>query len=274
MFGEQFREKLTAAYLRRYAHISGTIEQETTMVLQNDSRIPVWMFWAQGIDHAPELVRVNAEHTKQILNNKKYRVQVLDLKLAINMLDIPEALLTKYRNGKMQDAFFSDLIRVMLLAKYGGLWVDATVYLSMPEIPTDILESPFFIFKDEKFNLKNNDYLIPGSNWLIWAKKGSTIADMMQSSLIDYWLKNDYVPYYFFFHVLMGLIFKQNPADYEGMPSYYNKMPHIVQSRMGHSIDAIELSEVLEFVFAHKLSYKLSFKSDKDEKIFYETLFR
>ena len=46
----------------------------------------------------------------------------------------------------MSKAHFSDLLRCILLSLYGGLWFDASVFLT-GDIPSYIFKSDFFMYR-------------------------------------------------------------------------------------------------------------------------------
>lgn len=47
-----------------------------------------------------------------------------------NYIDVDQEILRKFNEGILLPAIFADLIRLKLLAVYGGLWIDATIYLT------------------------------------------------------------------------------------------------------------------------------------------------
>ena len=57
---------------------------------------------------------------------------------------IPEEILYKWNKGIINNANFSDVLRVEILSKYGGIWLDATVYCTGSTIKELIEKNPFF----------------------------------------------------------------------------------------------------------------------------------
>ena len=70
-------------------------------------------------------------------NNKDVRIvtekidnNIIDLiKEQAEYIDIDKKFLQRYYNGTLLPAHLADLFRLKLLADYGGLWIDATIYL-------------------------------------------------------------------------------------------------------------------------------------------------
>jgi len=94
---------------------------------------PIWVFWAQGFDNAPELVQMCY---KNLIKTEK-NVRALTLDNFMEYVDIPERILQRLKKGEISSVNFSDILRVSLLAKHGGLWVDSTCWLAS-KIPQHI----------------------------------------------------------------------------------------------------------------------------------------
>ena len=54
--------------------------------------------------------------------------------------------LSQSGKGDYVNTHFSDILRIHLLAYYGGCWIDATCFQMAP-IPLQILQSPLFLFR-------------------------------------------------------------------------------------------------------------------------------
>ncbi|MCO6183165.1 capsular polysaccharide synthesis protein [Leuconostoc fallax] len=241
----------------------------------SNSKIPVWIFWSQGFDNAPLFIRKNLNHTKQILSSN-YVIHALDLSQLLSLIDIPDYILNKYYAGKIKQAFFSDLVRFYLLDKFGGLWLDSTVYITQSEIPVDIKNVPHFIFQDINFNVDSeNERLthIPGSNWLIYSQKGDYWTTLVRELLTSYWKNFNTFSYYYTTHLIMGLVFDANPDWYKKMPKYNNDLPHLVQHIMSAPYNEESIVNALSSSFAHKLSYKQIYYSEIDKQLFMNKLF-
>lgn len=100
---------------------------------------PIWIYWQQGIENAPELVQ---KCIKSVVEFSERPVIKLDAKSVEKYIQLPNDIRQKYTSGKMSDAALSDLIRFSLLEHFGGTWIDATVLLT-GKIPEYILESGF-----------------------------------------------------------------------------------------------------------------------------------
>ena len=82
----------------------------------------------------------------------------------------------------------SDLIRLGLLEKYGGVWVDASLFCILPldswlEI---VLNSGLFMFE-------SNTKLTIIANWFIASKKNNILIKTMNLEIIKYWAENKFI---------------------------------------------------------------------------------
>lgn len=110
--------------VRRYSHIleeNKDRHQRTEAESRGEPAVPkiVWSAWLQSMDNAPELVKACLASQKKHLGGYEFRV--LDLNSYRQWVELPEYVVKKYRNGQMPPAAFSDLIRLAVLKKYGGV---------------------------------------------------------------------------------------------------------------------------------------------------------
>ena len=86
----------------------------------------VWVYWEQGLDRAPRIVQDCVASWG--LLNPELQVRVLDSNAVDELL--PDLGESSAYSASVQ--LRSDQIRLGLLAKYGGIWVDATLYCTKP----------------------------------------------------------------------------------------------------------------------------------------------
>lgn len=98
----------------------------------------IWIFWYDG--NIPELVQSCINKIKKL--HKNYEINVLNKKNLSEYIDMNIDLLVE----KMPIANLSDLIRLKLLKKYGGVWLDASIILE--EAIDD-----FFLEKNNRFDI-------------------------------------------------------------------------------------------------------------------------
>ena len=83
----------------------------------------IWIYWHQGWDNAPDIIKICKK--SWIKKNPEWDVRALDFKSINHFVDIN---LEKNILKSLCIAHQSDLIRLGLLEKYGGVWVDASLF--------------------------------------------------------------------------------------------------------------------------------------------------
>ena len=125
----------------------------------------IWMFWQQGEDQAPFVVRRCIDSWRR--HNPDWELRVLDdttLPDYVDMSDFPHHLGLAAR-------FNANLLRLRLLSRYGGVWADATVYCHRPLTEWYRLQmvSGFFAFRhpgpgrwiESWFLMSEQDHILP-----------------------------------------------------------------------------------------------------------------
>lgn len=147
------------------------------MNLPDDQKI-IWIFWSQGFDAAPPLVRLCLESWRP--RHPGWTIRELDQTTVWDYVTLPPGIPLGRKDMDIQK--ISTIIRLMLLKRYGGIWVDATLYCL---IPLDAwidgcLVSGFFAFSNP-----GPDRLM--SNWFIASRKDNPLLAAMHDRFISMW---------------------------------------------------------------------------------------
>ena len=221
----------------------------------------IWQYWAQGYDNVPKVVRECLDSVDKYAADYTI-VRLSDENLA-EYLNIPEFVQAKRTSYSI--AHFSDLLRLMLLTVYGGIWIDATIMLS-GVIPETYLLQDLFVFRRDpnEPNKKywrntyayyfgwSNGFKVNMLNSFIVAKKGNkTITDLCNLMLL-WWKEQDSIPDYFFFQILFDTYV---PKD--AFPLVSDTLPHYLQQSINDpKFNLIPKEEIPPKIPIHKLSYK------------------
>jgi hypothetical protein len=144
----------------------------------------IWMVWFQGIDsQMPRINKICIE--KWISLNKKFKVNLLCDKTIKKFVPEYEDIVNS--SPPRSYAAKSDLLRLLLLKKFGGVWVDASVF---PMKPLDqfydhlVNETGFFSYRfiPRVYNEKCGDREIV--SWFICLDKNKG----ENNHLIEVWL--------------------------------------------------------------------------------------
>lgn len=91
---------------------------------------PLWVFWWQGEDRAPWSVRACFESIRRNCGRRK--VVVISQGNISEFVDFPQRIFDLVDDGAITATHFSDLLRYRLLRRYGGFWMDASMFASGP----------------------------------------------------------------------------------------------------------------------------------------------
>ena len=105
-------------------------------------KIPVWCCWWQGEDKMPEIVKLCNDRLKSLIPEDA-ELHMLTEKNYQEYMQLPDYILKKFEEGKIGVAHLTDILRVSLLAKYGGFWIDSTVFLSH-EFPVEFIKNDYY----------------------------------------------------------------------------------------------------------------------------------
>lgn len=90
----------------------------------------IWFYWEQGLDNAPEVVKLSLNTWIKL--NPDYEVRVLSKENLEQYVGLDVFYLLSKSSVKLGKAGESDLIRLLLLYNHGGIWVDATTFCLKP----------------------------------------------------------------------------------------------------------------------------------------------
>lgn len=232
----------------------------------------VWMCWLQGMEKAPKLVQVCYRSILQHLQDRE--VALLTEENINQYVSLPDYIVKKYRDGIIPTAHFTDLLRLELLIKYGGIWVDATVLCTGFEDLKDqafrgIFDADLFLFQQLR---KGETRFLGISNWFISACADNWVLKELRDLLFRYWKDYDCVVHYYVFHLFFGMIMEKHPEEVAKMPRYGNRVPHYLSRRMGDKYDETWMQELKEHCCFHKLSYRLCDSGLESKGTFYDEI--
>ena len=110
----------------------------------------IWWCWLQGLEHAPKIVTACYNSLKK--NVPEYEIKVVDAKNWNEYVELPDYIVMKWEKKQIPSALFSDILRLQLLIKYGGTWIDSTVLStgfngSRVQVFKNYLDADLFLFQ-------------------------------------------------------------------------------------------------------------------------------
>lgn len=217
----------------------------------------IWVCWLQGEETAPPLIKVCLDRIRHFSNG--HDVVLITKDNYTNYVDVPSVFLERVREGRMYYAHLSDYIRYQLLYKYGGGWLDATLFVNRP---IGIMNEFNYDFYSIRFEVPLDDNCVAKCRWMtpvVFCKPGNSFLYNIYKIFEQYNLKYDYCIDYLLIDYIMD--FLVNSCD------SYRKMINDIPYNNSSFQD---LSKVLNFAFDKDLYdsimssdttyYKLTYK--------------
>lgn len=240
-----------SAVIEKYKNINS----KTSDASKESSSSNIWIFWWQGYEAAPLLVKKCIDSITR--NAKNHPVVLITKKNWRNHADIPDYIIQKLEKGVITLTHFSDILRMVLISKHGGLWLDATIFVSK-EIPEYCFELPYFSIHYETSTSK-----ITKGKWTGFCQAGqknSLVHSFCRDIFFSYWKKyNKLIDYFFIDYVML--------AGYNNIPEFKKLVDSLPLNNQGikeldkHFNDEYS-KEFLDNILSESTFFKLNWKRD------------
>lgn len=242
-----------------------------TQISHNNSN-KVWICWFQGIENAPAIVKKCYESIKKNLTDRELILITFDN--IDQYVQFPDYIINKWKSGKITHTHMTDLLRLELLIKYGGLWLDSTVLCSDKReiIPDYYFNSDLFFFQSLKPG--RDGHCIYMSSWLMSAKTNNRILMATRCLLYEYWKKNDKMIDYFLLHIFMSIVLDYYKQDWDNIIPCDNGMPHALLLRLFEPYNDCIWKAIKNQISFHKLTYKFTEEQVAQENTYYDVILR
>jgi hypothetical protein len=155
----------------------------------------IWTLWLQGWESAPEIVR--ACHRTLRTQNADWDIRALTAGDISRWLP-GDALIEAVTGKTLEPETYSDVIRIALLNRYGGVWADSSVYFLEPldRWLHEKAVSGFVAFAwppERKL-----------SNWFLAANERNYLIEAWYARCLDYWKTHDQRDEYFWSHIIFA----------------------------------------------------------------------
>lgn len=197
---DNYFEKKYAGIINKYKNVC--LDQSP-----NNNTPVIWIFWGQGEKEMPSLVKACYRQLTYYNSN----VHLISDENIDQFISIDPIIIGKVKKRKIGYANFSDIVRNTVLARYGGLWLDSTVWVS-GVIPFQKLNTlPIFTANNEEVIDRKSikfwsSYEWNWSSWCLWSRNTGHpffcfVSDMLTAIALreDVWpdyVIQDYLFYY------------------------------------------------------------------------------
>lgn len=243
-------------YLDRYGDAGTEGVQEAS--IERNGRIKlnrtIWLFWKQGLENAPELVKKCHDSVCRNVPDGFEIVLLSDQNLS-KYIRLPDYIWDKYEKGYITTTHLSDMIRMELLCMYGGCWIDATVFCS-GAMPMYMLTGEMFVFKLPSVL---SVPVVKLSSWWMFSDSRNRLIHLTRQMLYEYWKQEVDMRNYFLLHIIMSKRIDEDPecrAIFQKIPYFNSGNAHVLQGKLGEKYAEEEWQIIKDASCIHKLTYK------------------
>lgn len=241
-------------------------EKYTSQSLPHKNSRKIFTGWLQGMEQAPELIKACIHSQRTIFKDRD--VIVITAKNMMGYVELPSFFSEKFHRGLIPYAMFSDLLRLELLIKYGGTWMDASVLCTSNHYPPRVMECDLFFF--QYFNPQN--HCVQGiSNWFITASSNNKMLLILRDMLYQYWREYDCAVNYYIFHQFFSWIMQEFPSETAQIPHGSSYVAIMLGNKVckEKKYDDVWMRKLLDNCCFHKLSYRLPKRVISDPDSYY-----
>lgn len=246
------QQKLRKKYLRHLRTFDIECNQSKQSSIGINQKPKIWICWMQGIQQAPDLVKRCFSSIQANITDRE--IILITSENVEHYTHFPDYILQKYQRGVITHTHFSDLLRLELLAQWGGTWIDATVFCSGNNIDSFYLDSNLFVFQNLKPGA--DGATINLSSWFMTAKAQNRIILAVRHLLWIYWEHQNKLIDYFLLHHFFMMVASYYEEEWEQMIQLPNSTPHILQLMLFEPFNQEKWQAVCQSTPFHKLSYK------------------
>ncbi len=145
--------------------------------------LPIFFFVPEGLTSAPESVRACLASLEA--NCGSHEVIVLCRDNLSEYVSLPAFVFEKLEEKKMSGAQFCELVAVSLLARYGGIFCDASLHLSSP-LPSKMYQYAFYSIRD----VEGDKQYLSERRWItafMASAPGGYVPRVIEKLLLAYW---------------------------------------------------------------------------------------
>ena len=256
---------------KQYMNILKSLDSKNMDSLPHNSSNNVWICWLQGLEKAPAVVKKCYQSVKDNLYDRNI-VLITENNMG-DYVKFPDYIMDKWKAGIITNTHLTDLLRLELLIRYGGLWLDATVLCSdkRENIPDYFFDSDLFFFQNLKPGRDGNS--IYNSSWLICSKSNNRVLIATRELCYEYWKRNNIMDNYFLFHLFFSMVLEYYKSEWNSVVPRDNSAPHILLLRMFDQYNERIWEAVKAQTPFHKISYKFSEEKKDMRGTYYDVIF-
>lgn len=233
--------------------------EKSKMIKKNQT---IWTMWWQGEASAPPLVKACFESMRKNSNGRK--VIIINEDNIKDYLCVPDRIMKCLYDGfedrsllggtTLTLTHFSDVVRVMLLYQYGGLWMDSTIFLT-DDVPDSYFDAAWVTLgEDDRWYVAEGKWSI----FFVGATAGSEIMHYLYSMHLSYLEEKRYYVTYLMIYNILHIMYVERPDIAKVMDGVDcgNAQVLTMNRRYNDPVSEDEIEDFLARQKIHKLSWK------------------
>jgi hypothetical protein len=135
-----------SAYLEDYTNDFNDKAQKYTTSIIEEKNKNIWVCWWQGKENMPDFCKMCYNN---LMKNtpSEYKIHLITKDNYARYTHIPDYIINKMEQGLIPLTQFSDILRQNLLLENGGLWIDASIWVTHDYIFKIDASLPFWSIK-------------------------------------------------------------------------------------------------------------------------------
>jgi hypothetical protein len=251
--------------------LDGKIERFTAVAKKTElvGKKIFWQYWHQGINENTSKMVLECLGSVQKYRGE-YEIILLTDKTVWDYVELPDFVFEKFGKNGFNFAKLANLIRLYLLSAYGGVWLDATIYLTGP-VDKTMLDADFFAFQrtevpphDAKifqkfdplyFSWKPVFFAKMLNSFMIAKTNNKIVADLLSIHL-EYWKKEAKIGHYYLFQILFNQMTRNDEWKKLNCEIIGDTDCHRLQVASLDKFDSSKFNEIKAKSNIHKLTYR------------------
>ena len=157
-----------------------------------DSNLPIWVMWWDG--EMPDVIKLC--HKSQLFAAGDHPIKLITKYNVQEFVEFPDIVWKQFDEGKLRIQHLADMIRVQLIRRYGGLWLDASIFCN-GIISENVFKLPIFSIKGNclPFFVSENKW----TTFVIGGQANNILCSFLDDFFIEYAkTSKPFIDYYMF----------------------------------------------------------------------------
>lgn len=247
------------------------INYEFNICNKKNSKI-IWTLWMQGYENAPELVKCTIDSIRKFAELNGFQFILLEKDTIEKYIEFPKLIKKKMDLGIIDYTKISDILRVSLLAKYGGTWVDATIYIK-EDFDSSLLLQDYYTIKTGEIEEYSPN--ISQNRWKGFFLSGnSSLFGFTRDFFFEYYSRYDIAVDYLLIDYIFDLAYKYDEKIRNQMLKLEKSNPNLfwLEKNLGDEFNQGLWDGITRNTKVFKTTYKLSEEIKLNKSNFYSKL--